>query len=105
METDDSTRIRETPHGHAIPESPPGDPEALVGRVLKGAYLIEGKIGQGGMGVVFRATQVNLGRPVAVKVIHAGSRLPASGIERFFLESRLLARLHHPNIVNIIDSG
>src|SRR5262249_21151937 len=104
MGTNDQTRIHEEPVGRANVLAS-GDPEALVGRVLKGAFRIEGKIGEGGMGVVYRATQINLGRPVAVKIIHVGSRLPSSGIERFFLESRLLARLHHPNIVNIIDSG
>src|SRR5256885_215825 len=98
MVPDDPTRIHEEPSGPATAYKASGDPEALVGQVLKGAYRIEGKIGEGGMGVVFRATQVSLGRPVAVKMIHVGSRIPSSGVERFFLEARLLSRLHHPNV-------
>jgi serine/threonine protein kinase len=63
-------------------------------------------IGQGGMGAVFRARQPNLGRLVALKVIpaDAGGATDAFA-ERFEREGRLLARLHHPNIVTIFDSG
>src|SRR4051812_50141697 len=104
MGTEDATRIHDAPDGPA-PSPASGDPEALVGQMLKGAYRIEGKIGEGGMGVVFRATQINLGRPVAVKMIHVGSRIPASGVDRFFLEARLLSQLQHPNVVQIIDFG
>jgi serine/threonine protein kinase len=106
MLPDDSTRIRDD--GGNRPRGGPALPAhygALVGRVLKGAYRIEGKIGEGGMGVVYRATQVALGRPVAVKTIHVGSRIPPGGVDRFFREARLLSQLQHPNIVHIIDFG
>jgi serine/threonine protein kinase/ABC-type branched-subunit amino acid transport system substrate-binding protein len=102
---DDPTRIHELPSGQTTAFKASGDPEALVGQLLKGAFRIEGKIGEGGMGVVFRATQVNLGRPVAVKVIHVGSRIPANAVDRFFREVRLLSQLHHPNVVHVIDFG
>src|SRR3954469_19825101 len=102
---EDSTRIHDVPDGKISAFEVSGDPEALIGRVLKGAFRIEGKIGEGGMGVVFRATQVNLGRPVAVKVIHVGSRIAANAVDRFFREVRLLSQLSHPNVVQIIDFG
>lgn len=63
-------------------------------------------IGRGGMGAVFRARQTKLGRLVALKVIPADSDgAGAAFAERFEREGRLLARLHHPNIVTIYDSG
>src|SRR6478736_5550420 len=83
MPPDDATRIRETAGDPGVGLKA-NSPEAMVGRELKGAFRIEGKIGEGGMGVVFRAPQLNLGRPVAVKVIHVGSRIPASAVDRFF---------------------
>lgn len=81
----------------------PRDP--LIGRVLKNAYQIEGKIGEGGMGIVYRATQIALGRHVAVKTINFDVRLPPTAVDRFLREAKLLSQLQHPNIVNIIDFG
>jgi serine/threonine protein kinase/ABC-type branched-subunit amino acid transport system substrate-binding protein len=106
MAPDEPTRIHDqsNPAGGGPPIAPL-NPDLMIGRLLNGAYRIEGKVGEGGMGVVYRATQVALGRPVAVKMIHVGSRVPASGVERFFREARLLSQLHHPNIVHIIDFG
>jgi len=80
-----------------------GDP--LAGRLLHEAYRLERKIGQGGMGVVYRATQIALNRPVAIKLIHPDQALPPQRVERFFREARLLSQLQHPNIVQIIDFG
>ena len=80
-------------------------PDPLVGRVLKGAYCIEGKVGEGGMGVVYRATQITLGRTVAVKMIQQDRQMTADTVERFFREARLLTQVQHPNIVSVIDFG
>jgi serine/threonine protein kinase len=62
-------------------------------------------IGHGGMGTVFRARQPNLGRLVALKVIPAAVGMTNTFAERFEREGRLLARLHHPNIVTLYDAG
>ncbi|MFO0844393.1 MAG: ABC transporter substrate-binding protein [Gemmataceae bacterium] len=100
---DDKTRLdnlADAPTG-AYPSL--GDP--LVGKMLKDAYHIEGRLGEGGMGVVYRATQVTLSRHVAVKTLHLDNRLPPVAIERFFREAKLLSQLQHPNIVHIIDFG
>ncbi|MFO0879889.1 MAG: ABC transporter substrate-binding protein [Gemmataceae bacterium] len=79
--------------------------DPLVGKVLRQAYQIEGRIGEGGMGVVYRAVQIALGRHVAVKTIALERYLPETAFDRFFREARLLSQLHHPNIVQIIDFG
>jgi len=79
--------------------------DPLVGRILKGTYRIEGKVGEGGMGVVYRATQINLGRTVAVKMILQDRKTTDNSVERFAREARLLSLVQHPNIVGIIDFG
>jgi len=79
--------------------------EALVGTTLKNTYRIGDKIGQGGMGTVFRAEQLPLGRRVAVKVIHADEQHSDAPIKRFYREAKQLSALSHPNIVQLIDFG
>lgn len=79
--------------------------EALVGTLLKNTYRIGDKLGQGGMGIVFRAEQLPLGRRVAVKVIHADEQASDSPIKRFYREAKQLSALSHPNIVHLIDFG
>ncbi|HEY8427693.1 MAG TPA: serine/threonine-protein kinase [Sandaracinaceae bacterium] len=79
-----------------------GDP--LVGRTL-GAFRIEAKIGSGATGVVYRALHDPSGRPAALKVLHdnLGS---IGGLERrFSREARVLAKLSHPSIVEILAFG
>ena len=72
-----------------------------------GAYLIEGQVGQGGMGTVYRARDTNLGRLVALKVIRAGADDgPGAGaVARFLREAKLGASLTHPNIVVVYEAG
>ena len=70
-----------------------------------GEYDLLELIGRGGMGVVFRATQLSLGREVAIKFIIAGLADDASAVQRFQLEARSAAKLHHPNIVPVYEVG
>lgn len=80
----------------------PGPGSALP--VVPG-YRVEAKIGSGGMGTVYRARQLSLDRPVAIKFLsNRGSGGGRAG-DDFDREARVLARLAHPNIVAVIDCG
>jgi hypothetical protein len=68
-------------------------------------YDIHGVIGRGGMGVVYRAEQKNLNRPVAIKMILLSELSRSEAAARFEREARAVARLRHPNIVTPYDFG
>ena len=89
-------------------DAPPPDPSERGAhrqvRVL-GGYRIVRKLGQGGMGAVFEATQVKLGRRVALKVLLRQSHADPADLERFRREARSAAALDHPNIVHVHDIG
>jgi serine/threonine-protein kinase len=75
-----------------------------VGSELAG-YRIDGLIGRGGMGVVYRGTDLRLGRSVAIKLI-AAERAGEPGMrERFEREARLMAAIDHPNVVPVYAAG
>src|SRR5436190_3385375 len=75
-----------------------------VGSVVAG-YRIEGMAGRGGMGVVYVAEHVHLGRRVALKVLAPELAADASFRERFIRESRLAAQIEHPNAIPVYDAG
>ncbi|MEP7122867.1 MAG: serine/threonine-protein kinase [Byssovorax sp.] len=79
-------------------------PQLQPGTLIGDRYRIEQRIGQGGFGAVFQATQLNLGRAVALKVLHA-DLLEGGGLQRFQREAALVQRLEHPNIVRLLDFG
>jgi serine/threonine protein kinase len=74
------------------------------GTVFAG-YRIEGMVGRGGMGVVYRATQLALDRPVALKLVAPELAEDGEFRERFKRESRLAASIDHPNVITIHEAG
>jgi len=72
----------------------------LIGTRL-GPYEITAKLGEGGMGEVYRATDAKLRREVAIKVLPAAFLEDAERLARFEREAQLLAQLHHPRIASI----
>lgn len=73
----------------------------LPGQTLKERYQIESKIGDGQLGTIFKASDTQLNRPVAVKILSAS--FSDGAIERFLQQAREIIDLIHPNIVNIYD--
>src|SRR5262245_42140464 len=83
------------PAGQDGDVAPPGDVPG---------YEVLGVLGQGGMGVVYKARQTALGRAVALKMVLAG-HVSHGAMARFLAEAELAARLRHPNIVQVYDLG
>ncbi|HEY8379932.1 MAG TPA: serine/threonine-protein kinase [Nannocystis sp.] len=79
--------------------------DPLLGTTFARRYLIERRLGRGGMGVVYQATQVDLNRPVVLKVLAPDWIGDAEALARFEREARGLSSLQHPNIVTIHDFG
>jgi predicted Ser/Thr protein kinase len=74
----------------------------MIGRTL-GHYRIESKLGEGGMGVVYRARDLHLDRPVAIKVLPPERTADAERKRRFVQEAKAASALNHPNIITIHD--
>lgn len=84
--------------------------EALADKMQAGdvqptipGYTISGEIGRGGMGVVYKASQTTLGRPVAIKTLLSAGKLSADLKARLRKEAEALGMMHHPNIIQVYD--
>lgn len=74
-----------------------------IGYTLNGRYQIQDQLGQGGMSAVYRATDPNLRRTVAIKLIHSHLASDPEFVRRFEEEAAAVARLRHPNIIQVFD--
>jgi eukaryotic-like serine/threonine-protein kinase len=86
--------------GPSLSEAP-----AMIGREIAGRYRMLAKLGEGGMGAVFRAEQISLKRTVAVKLLRPDILGNQLLLRRFNAEAEAVAKLSHPNTVNIYDFG
>jgi len=84
-------------YGEAMPKF------SWIGKSLNGRYVIEEMLGQGGMSAVYKATDPNLRRAVAVKMIHQHLSSDPDFVRRFEEEAKAVAQLRHPNIIQVYD--
>ena len=118
MATPDTAELAHVSHHHAgspepevvtPTESPSGDSQdsdaTLPEGTIMGNFRIDSLLGIGGMAHVYRATQLSLNRPVALKILASRLARKQGFVERFDREAGALASLTHPNIVNVIDKG
>jgi serine/threonine protein kinase len=76
-----------------------------MANTVGGRYVLDGRLGEGGMGQVFRARHLQLGTAFALKVISPAFALDPDARARFHLEAKLASEISHPNIVSVIDFG
>jgi serine/threonine protein kinase len=89
--------------------SPPREPQtpaqAVPGAVFAGRYRLDSAIGGGSFGLVFQGRDLELGRPVAVKVLGTSAGTDPVALARFRREGALACRVPHPNVVVVVDFG
>ena len=105
----DNTQVSDFPGRESGPEQETaairtGDTVARLNQALDGRYVVEREIGRGGMATVYLASDVRHGRPVAVKVF-VPAVTSAITPDRFLREIEVVARLNHPHILPLHDSG
>src|SRR5580658_10194227 len=115
MPTPPSQPAAQPPGAGVASPTPPAHANQLTGAdlgppsapalVQLGGYRIVGKLGEGGMGVVYQAVQLSLDRTVALKVIKDDFTSDRPFVARFLREARVAARIDHANVVAIYDTG
>jgi serine/threonine-protein kinase len=79
--------------------------DPLVGKIIDGRYELLARIGEGGMGVVYKARQVSIDRPIAIKMLNPEMAADPSWVQRFYNEAKACSRLQHPNTIRMFDFG
>ena len=78
--------------------------DELLGEMI-GGYRVDSLLGKGAMGTVYRATQISLDRPVALKILSPELTKDAAFVSKFLEEARAAAKLNHPNVVQVYDAA
>ena len=87
------------------PERPPESFSSLVGTLVAGKYRIKRLLGRGGMGSVYKAENVSIGRTVALKILHTHLADDGTTLARFQREARIAASAGHEHVVEVLDMG
>ena len=78
---------------------------SMVGRTLDAQYRVDGILGEGAMGVVFRGVNLAMDKPVAIKMMRKDTFDTPDAVERFKREARVWSQLNHPAITQVFDFG
>jgi WD40 repeat protein len=90
--------------GHGVgPEAVVAPTAPALGQL--GDYRLVREVGRGGMGIVYEAEQLSLGRPVALKILPLAGALDMRQLQRFHIEALTASQLHHPHIVDVFGAG
>lgn len=87
-----------------LPDAAPSH-DALIGQVVDGRYRVDEQIGEGGMGVVYRALHVSLNKTLALKVLRGEMAKDKEVVQRFIQEAQAATSIGHENIIDISDFG
>ncbi len=79
--------------------------DPFVGKVIDGRYEILQRVGEGGMGVVYKARQISIDRVIALKMLNAQMAQDPTWVQRFYNEAKACSRLQHPNTIRMFDFG
>src|SRR5215212_1537106 len=84
-------------------KDPAADP--ILDTTIDGRYAIESRLGEGGMGVVYKARHVLIDKPVAIKILRKEAAQDTASVQRFIQEAKSASKINHSNIVDITDFG
>jgi eukaryotic-like serine/threonine-protein kinase len=79
--------------------------DPFVGKVIDGRYEIQQRVGEGGMGVVYKARQISIDRVIALKMLNQQMAGDPQWVQRFYNEAKACSRLQHPNTIRMFDFG
>ncbi|HEY8922969.1 MAG TPA: serine/threonine-protein kinase, partial [Polyangia bacterium] len=85
--------------------NPGGASVSVIGSLIGGRYRVKRLSGEGGMGRVYEAEHIEIGKRVALKILHPGYSQTPDLVERLRREARAASRIGHPNVVDVTDSG
>src|SRR3954468_12361563 len=94
-----------TEHLKLVPDPGPERTDPLIGQVLDGRYQIEKVLGEGGMGLVYKARHTTLGKPLAIKVLKAEVSKDQEIVQRFRQEAQSATAIGNHHIIDISDFG